>query len=110
MESYMTLRLSAAVAAAMLLAVSPAPAESLPPSDAPIVLALDSEAPPRRSRKKREGVSERILSPRQLALRERQRKCSAEWKSAKSAGTLEKGLRWPKFWSQCNGRLKGNSA
>ena len=44
---------------------------------------------------------------RQLAARERQAKCSAEWKLAKSGGKLEPGMKWPKFWSACNKRLKG---
>ena len=106
----MTSRLSAAIAAVMLFTVSPAPASSPAPADAPMVLAQDSERPARRPRKKREGASQRVLSPRQLATLERQRKCSAEWNSARSAGTLDKGMKWPKFWSQCNARLKGNSA
>jgi len=44
---------------------------------------------------------------KQLAARERQAKCSAEWKLAKSEGKLEAGMKWPKFWSACNARLKG---
>ena len=42
----------------------------------------------------------------QQAVRERQRKCGAEWKEAKKAGKVEKGLTWPKYWSACNKRLK----
>ena len=41
---------------------------------------------------------------------ERQRKCGAEWKEAKAAGKVEKGMTWPKYWSACNKRLKGQSA
>ncbi|MEP7030512.1 MAG: hypothetical protein ABI830_06230 [Pseudolabrys sp.] len=41
-----------------------------------------------------------------LAMRERQKKCGAEWKEAKAAGKIEKGMKWPKFWSACNKRLK----
>jgi hypothetical protein len=44
---------------------------------------------------------------RQLAARERQAKCSAEWKLSKSEGKLEPGMKWPKFWSACNARRKG---
>ena len=40
------------------------------------------------------------------AMRERQKKCGAEWKEAKAAGKIEKGTTWPKFWSACNKRLK----
>ncbi len=42
-----------------------------------------------------------------LAMRERQKKCGAEWKEAKAAGKIEKGMKWPKYWSACNKRLKG---
>jgi hypothetical protein len=45
----------------------------------------------------------------QMAARERQRKCAAEWKTAKAGGKVADGMKWPKFWSQCNARLKGNS-
>lgn len=48
-------------------------------------------------------------SPGQVAMRERQKKCAAEWKQAKADGKLEKGMKWPKFWSACNKRLKGAS-
>ena len=44
---------------------------------------------------------------KQMAARERQAKCSAEWKQAKAEGKLEAGTKWPKFWSACNARLKG---
>lgn len=46
-------------------------------------------------------------SPGQIAMRDRQKKCAAEWKAAKAAGKIEKGMKWPKFWSACNKRLKG---
>jgi hypothetical protein len=45
-------------------------------------------------------------SAAQLAARERQKKCAAEWKEAKAGGKTEKGATWPKFWSDCNKRLK----
>lgn len=41
------------------------------------------------------------------AMRERQKKCGAEWKADKAAGKIEKGMKWPKYWSACNKRLKG---
>jgi hypothetical protein len=41
------------------------------------------------------------------AMRERQKKCGAEWKEAKAAGKVEKGMKWPQYWSACNKRLKG---
>ncbi|WP_457092707.1 hypothetical protein [Microvirga sp. P5_D2] len=45
----------------------------------------------------------------QLAARERMTKCSAEWKEAKVSKKLESGMKWPKFWSACNTRLKGGT-
>lgn len=45
----------------------------------------------------------------QMAARERQRKCGAEWKEAKAANKTG-GLKWPQYWSRCNARLKGNAA
>jgi hypothetical protein len=62
----------------------------------------------RRSRKK-EGASKGEPTVKAMAARERQRKCAAEWKEAKAAGKTGE-LKWPKYWSQCNARLKGNSA
>jgi hypothetical protein len=45
----------------------------------------------------------------QLAARERMKTCSAEWKEAKAAKKIEAGMKWPKFWSACNTRLKGGT-
>jgi len=66
----------------------------------------DTQAKPKTTKK---AKSKKPLSPAQQALRERQKKCGAEWKAAKAAGTLEKGMKWPKFWSACNKRLKASS-
>lgn len=46
-------------------------------------------------------------SAAQLAARERLTKCTAEWKQAKAGGKIEAGMKWPKFWSACNARMKG---
>jgi hypothetical protein len=45
----------------------------------------------------------------QMAARERMSKCSAEWKEAKAGGKVEPGMKWPKFWSACNARMKGRN-
>ena len=42
----------------------------------------------------------------QIAARERQKKCGEEWKAAKAGGKVEKGMKWPQYWSACNKRLK----
>ena len=50
--------------------------------------------------------TEKTATANQVALRERQKKCAAEWKEAKKAGKIEKGMKWPQYWSACNKRLK----
>jgi len=62
----------------------------------------------KRKSRKREGAAKREPTVNQMAARERQRKCAAEWKEAKAAGKTE-GLKWPKYWSKCNARLKGKT-
>ena len=42
-----------------------------------------------------------------LAMRERQKKCGAEWKADKAVGKVAAGMKWPQYWSACNKRLKG---
>ncbi|HEY8383623.1 MAG TPA: hypothetical protein VIL09_15860 [Microvirga sp.] len=83
----------------------PAAAQSPPPpqTDTP------SEATPgaKRERKPRADKPAREPSAAQLAVRERQQKCSAEWKDARAAGKVAPGQKWPQFWSACNARLKG---
>jgi hypothetical protein len=70
--------------------------------------AAEESTKSRRSRTK-QAATKREPTVNQMAARERQRKCAAEWKEAKAAGKTN-GLKWPKYWSQCNARLKGNSA
>ena len=36
----------------------------------------------------------------------RERQCGAEWRAAKDAGKTPAGQTWPRYWSQCNARLK----
>jgi hypothetical protein len=58
---------------------------------------------------KKETKTKREPSARMLASRERQKKCAAEWDEAKAAGKIEKGMKWPQFWSACSKRLKAGS-
>ena len=55
---------------------------------------------------KTETKAKKPPSAGMLAARERQKKCGAEWKAAKAAGKIEKGMKWPQYWSACNKRLK----
>lgn len=52
--------------------------------------------------------AKRAPTPGQLSARQRMRQCGAEWKAAKAKGET-KGMKWPKFWSDCNKRLKAKS-
>ncbi|MBX6426047.1 MAG: hypothetical protein IRZ09_09020 [Variibacter sp.] len=57
------------------------------------------------AQEKKQGAAKQP-SPAVAALRERQKKCGAEWRAAKAAGKIEKGMKWPQYWSACNKRLK----
>ena len=56
---------------------------------------------------KKETKAKKPPSAGMTAMRERQKKCGAEWKEAKAAGKVAKDIKWPKYWSDCNKRLKG---
>ena len=111
----MTIRLTGG-AAAILIALLAVPAlgqapPAAPPAgaSAPAPAGSDAARPSRRSRQKASGKPARQPSAGQLAARERQKKCAAEWKTAKADGKVEAGMKWPKFWSQCNTRLKAGA-
>lgn len=55
------------------------------------------------------ATTKRELTPGQIAARERQKKCAAEWHDAKDKGKIPPGMTWPKFWSECNKRLKAQT-
>ena len=108
----MTHRLTAVAALLLLALAAPAMAETPKArGDGTIVLAQgqtdDGAAPARKSRKR--GAAKKELTVGQMGAAERRKKCSAEWKEAKAAGKTG-GLKWPKFYSQCNARLKGTTA
>jgi hypothetical protein len=49
------------------------------------------------------------LSPGQIAVRERQRKCGAEWRGLSKDDQAKTAGGWPKYWSACNTRLKAEA-
>jgi hypothetical protein len=69
--------------------------------------AVAQTAQPEKKDAKPEAKPKKAPSAGMQAMRERQKKCGAEWKEAKTAGKIEKGMKWPKYWSACNKRLKG---
>ena len=44
------------------------------------------------------------------AAQARQKQCGSEWKEARTAGKVEKHMTWPKYYSECNKRLKDKAA
>lgn len=91
----------AALATLALGDTGPVSAQGAAPGTAPRSEAASPAT--RAARPKREPTAG------QMAARERQRKCGAEWKEAKASARTG-GLRWPQYWSRCNARLKGNAA
>jgi hypothetical protein len=106
-----------APAAAPAPAPAPAPAAEAPKAETPkAVEPVKAETPapavnplkpaaaptPAPAAKAAKPVSEG-----QAAMRDRQKKCGEEWKTQK-AELIAKDpkLKWPKFWSACNKRLK----
>jgi hypothetical protein len=79
--------LSAAFLAGLIIVVLPVP-------QAAAEMATTKE----KSKKKSEDKSG-------MSFNDRRKKCSAEWKELKAAGKTS-ALKWPKFWSDCNKRLK----
>jgi hypothetical protein len=73
-----------------------------------VVAGTLAGAPVRAATDEPAAAAKRPLSPGQVAARERQKKCAAEWKVAKANGKTE-GQTWPKFWSACNTRLKAQA-
>ncbi len=76
---------------------------------APLPASAQSSTPAPGSSTAATSKPKRAPTPGQIAARERQKKCAAEWKEAKAAGKVEKGMKWPQFWSACNKRLKGTA-
>lgn len=111
--------IGAAGVLAFLLAGAPVAAQTSAPGEgaAPGQGAVENPLKPsRRTRKSAASdtaepaaKSRREPSMGQMAARERQKKCGAEWREAKAAGKTA-GMKWPQYWSKCNARLKGNQA
>ena len=88
---------TAAVLLAAGLIISPLPA---------LIHGASAQSAPSTADKK--ASAKKGATSNQLALRERQKKCGAEWKAAKKDGKMDKGMKWPQYWSACNKRLKAS--
>jgi hypothetical protein len=108
------IRVAAATALGCILAL-PAHAQSAAPGKPPATAPAMTPAPamnpaPATAMSPAPSMAPAMKAPSagKMAASERRKTCSAEWKTAK-AGTIEPGMKWPKFWSECNARLKGKS-
>jgi hypothetical protein len=113
----MTKGISGVLAAGVVLAALAPAAAGTRPTSSPNTIVVAQASPdgstatrPSRKRAETRSRSKKEPTAGQMVARERQKKCAAEWKSAKADGKVESGMKWPKFWSACNARLKGNSA
>jgi hypothetical protein len=93
-------RLAVAAIAAAVVAAASAPGVAAPATDKNKGTAASSAPAAAPAKTKKESAG-------RTAMHERQKKCGAEWKEAKAAGKIEKGMKWPQYWSACNKRLKG---
>jgi len=102
----MRLKLLGAVGALSILIAAPAFAQTASPlgGSASTQARSSTRAAPQSTAK-----PTREPTVGQMAARDRQKKCGAEWKEAKASGKTG-GLKWPQYWSKCNARLKGNQA
>lgn len=98
---------AAAPAEAAKPAAEPAkPAEAAAPAPAPAAEApKPAEAKPAEPAKPVEAA--KPAADTKAATQSRQKKCAAEWKQKKAELLkADKKITWPKYWSECNKRLK----
>jgi len=80
----------------------PPAAEARPPEPAP---APVTQAKPPQMAPATEGA--KPAADAKTAMRERQKKCAAEWKAKKAElKKTDAKITWPKYWSECNKKLK----
>lgn len=84
--------------AARLKAGTPAEA---PAAAVPVTAAAPAPAAPA------PAPAPAVASGGMAAMHVRQKQCGAEWRAQKATLVVQTpGLTWPRFWSQCNARLK----
>ena len=90
--------LAAALIAAFSIMPSAGAAAQTAKSDTKPATQSEPQAKPKKAK--------RTPTPAQQAMHARLKKCGAEWRAAKAAGKVEKGMKWPQYWRTCNKRLK----
>jgi hypothetical protein len=93
---------------------APAPAPAPAPTTAAPATPAKPAAPAAAAPEAAPAPAEKAAAPAkpvkegQAAMRARQKKCAEEWKAQKAElKKKDPTLKWPKYWSECNKRLKG---
>ena len=73
------------------------PAAATTPTPAPVAPAATAKTAPAATKKPADGRQAEYA---------RERACGADWKADKAAGKVPAGITWPKYWSECNKRMK----
>jgi hypothetical protein len=88
-------------------APAPTAAEPAPPAPPPAAAPPSEEAAPAAKPETAKPETAKPKPDTKAAQASRQKKCGAEWKAKKSQLLKDNPkLTWPKFWSECNKRLK----
>jgi hypothetical protein len=90
--------LAAALFAALVIAVP-----SLP-------VAAQTSAQTKEEKKAAKAEKKAQKKSERAAAKLRQKQCGDEWKDARKAGKVEKHMTWPRYYSECNTRLKAKAA
>lgn len=85
------------------------PAKETTDTDASKAKKAEERKAKRAEAKKARAEKKEKASAARAAVRDRQKQCGAEWREARKAGTVEKNMTWPKYWSACNTRLKAKA-
>ena len=88
--------------AAAPAAAPPAPA----PAPKPMATAPKPMATTPKPMEQPPATGKKSGSPGREAYLARLHGCSAEWKADKANGTRPAGMKWPKFWHECDQRMK----
>jgi len=74
--------------------------------------ATTEDAKAKAAEEKKAAKTEKKAKKRadRTAAQARQKQCGTEWKAARAAGKVEKYMTWPKYYSECNKRLKEKAA
>lgn len=84
---------------------APAPATKSKAATTPAATPPVTPAPAPATKSKAAVPTEKAKDGRQ-SMYARERACGAEWRTQKAEGKTPAGMTWPKYWSECNTRLK----